>query len=35
MTAELTAELEDLIARLTALEGILDVNRFDEDDEVK
>ncbi len=30
-----TAELEDLIARLTALEGILDVNRFDEDDEVK
>ena len=28
-----TAELEDLAARLTALDGILEVNRFDSEDE--
>ena len=28
-----TAEMEDLIHRLTALDGIIDVSRFDEEDE--
>ncbi|MBL0308621.1 MAG: bifunctional (p)ppGpp synthetase/guanosine-3',5'-bis(diphosphate) 3'-pyrophosphohydrolase [Bacteroidetes bacterium] len=30
-----TAELEDLTSRLTALDGVLDVGRFDEEDEQK